>query len=86
MKKAFDEVLCIRGSGAFQRGVCYPIVGGNIVVYSRNAGTVYGFHPNQTLTGEKGVCLEILHGLEQSGARFVYVKRRKRNGNKDRQK
>lgn len=86
MKKAFDEVLCIRGRGAYKAGVCYPLIGESIVVYSREAGALYGFHPNQTLTGEKGVCLEILHGLEQSGARFVYVRRRKRNGNKDRKK
>lgn len=78
MKKAFDEVLCIRGSGAYKAGVCYPLIGENIVVYLQEAGVLYGFHPNQTLTGEKGECLEILYGLEQSGARFVKVTRCRR--------
>lgn len=78
MKKAYDEVLCIRGSGAFQKGVCYPIMGGSIVVYSQDVGVLYGFHPNDVLTGENGMCLEIKHGFDQSGARFVKVTRCRR--------
>lgn len=78
MKKAYDEVLCIKGRGAFKTGVCYPLIGNSIVVYSQKAGVLYGFYPNQTLTGEKGECLETLHSLEQSGARFVKVTRCRR--------
>lgn len=75
MKKAFDEVLCIRGSGAYKAGVCYPLIGGSIVVYLQEEGVLFGFHPNDVLAGENGMCLEILHGSEQSGARFVKVTR-----------
>lgn len=78
MKKAYDEVLCIRGSGAYKTGVCYPLIGESIVVYLQEAGILYGFHPNDVLTGENGMCFEILHGLDQSGARFVKVTRCRR--------
>jgi len=77
MKKAYDEVLCIRGRGAFKTGVCYPMMAGNVLVYN-SLCIIYGFAANQTRTAEKGGYFEVLHGLEQSGARFVRVTRCKR--------
>lgn len=77
MKKAYNEVFCIRGRGAFKAGVCYPMMAGNVLV--NNSFIIYGFAANQTRTAEKGGYFEVLHGcLEQSGARFVKVTRCKR--------
>lgn len=77
MKRNFTEMLCIRGAGAYKAGVCYPAVGVCILVMSTK-GVLYGFTANPPLSSGGGKPHEILHGGEQTGARFVEVKRCKR--------
>lgn len=56
MRKAFEEVLCIRGRGAFQKGVCYPIVGGEHSGIFAKCGYCVWFSPKSNpFQQEEGV-------------------------------
>ena len=89
MKRAFKEVLFVRGRGAFKAGMSYAFfdtsgtAGFVDVQYGNGVPHAFVVHRVALAGSIGGTCYKVADGGEESGAVFVVVERCRGKGKKE---